>query len=72
MDNAVQAIIQQEGITYGVYRKALAGQLNWLLSLFRIINVCPQLGAMRQAVIQYLQNQQVNRIPGLSFGFFVS
>jgi hypothetical protein len=26
IDNAVRAIIQQEGITYGVYRKALAGQ----------------------------------------------
>jgi hypothetical protein len=72
IDNAVRAIIRQEGITYGVYRKALAGQPNWLSFLFRIINVCPQLGAVRQAVIQYLHNQQVNRILGLSFDFFVS
>jgi hypothetical protein len=62
IDNAVRAIIRQEGITYGVYRKAQAGQPNWLSFLFRIINFCPQLGTVRQAVIQYLHNQQVNRI----------
>jgi hypothetical protein len=72
IDNAVRGIIHQEGITYGVYRKAQTGQRTWLAFLFHIITVCPELAAVRQALIQCLHNQQMNRILGLSFDFFVS